>query len=93
MKRNHKQSNAGNEQEKKTMDLAFNDDGDDDFISEDEDDKERRQEKEEGVKQQYICPISSCTYFLREKNTISEFDHLKESHPHVENHMSFLMLQ
>ena len=93
MKRKHKLSNAGNKQEKKTLDLAVDDNGDDDFISEDEDDRERRQEEEEGVKQQFICPISSCTFFLWEKNTKSELDHLKESHPHVKNHMSFLMLQ
>ena len=36
MKRKHKLSNAGNEQEKKTLDLAVDDNGDDDFISEDE---------------------------------------------------------
>ena len=51
------------------------------------------QEDMEGDKQQFLCPISSCTFFLSEKNAIFESDHLQRFHPHVNTQMSFLMLE
>ena len=101
--------NTGNEQEKNTMDLALDDEGDNDFVTgkeiienskfsdfnrKDTDKKiEGGQEEMDRLNKKYLCPISACTFFLCEKNTMSELDHLKVSHPHVNTQISFLVLE
>ena len=90
------------EEKIKTKEVAFDDE--DDFISEEEDesieeskqpsfDHEETVEKERiGLSPLWLCPISSCTFSHRKKNLILERNHLKESHPYVDNQMSFMVL-
>ena len=54
--------------------------------------KEREENDKKEVIKMYLCPINSCTFSLNEKNSSLEVDHLKENHPHVYIHMSFLVL-
>ena len=82
---------SGKEQEKYT-----NDKNDEDFIHETENYQcpTSGQEKlEEANIKKYLCPISSCTFFLCEKNSKSELVHLKTNHQHVQDQMSFLVLE
>ena len=94
------------EQEIKTKKLAFDDEGQDDFISEEEEDERIENSKHlycdnnqtvkrerKGVLKLFLCPISSCTFSHKEDNLNLELDHLKERHPHVDNQMSFMVLQ
>ena len=93
-------------QEMKTNDYVFNDDEKDDFISDDEDrstesskhpysghNKETEEKEREEVIKVYLCPFSSCIFSLHEKNSTLEKDHLKGSHPNVDNLMSFMVLE
>ena len=59
------------------------------------DDNRRCEIEEEGMEQRTIklCPISSCTFSLNEKNRILELNHLKRNHPHVDNQTSFLLVK
>ena len=58
-----------------------------------EDSKHNTDDSNEQEKiKQYLCPISFCTFSLFGKNQMSELNHIKSNHPHVENKMSFLML-
>ena len=90
--------------EMKTDDYVLNNDDKDDFLSDDESiesskhpysghNKETEEKDREEVVKVYLCPFSSCIFSLHEKNSTLEKDHLKGSHPNVDNLMSFMVLE
>ena len=100
-KHNAKKSPCGGKQEKTTINSPFDCGGDDYFISEDEDESIENENSKYSYRKEtnnknpcrYLCPISSCTFFLLEKSKISELTHIKRIHPHVDNQMSFIVLE
>ena len=41
----------------------------------------------------YVCPISSCVFFINENNRVLEMEHFKSNHPNIiNNNLTFLKL-